>query len=332
MTVQTNEKTIGAKIRALCPCPLCASQDALILHGKDGKTSQPLLTIQCEDCGLGRIDPLPSKDELERWYTNEYRQDYKGSFQPQLRHVLRAGRLALDRWQWLRSNLPAGVASESIRALDIGASSGEWVYLLSSKGVNAEGIEPHEGYGSFARSELGLNIQAGNIDRHLPFKKSGERNLISMFHVFEHLVDPVQTLELIARTLGESGHLYIEVPNTLMSCVPSSKFFRAHTLYFTPHTLEKMIVSAGYSVLQVTTDELDNIRILAKPGAKTELQRHAPHNRVLADLQASWHWLPYALGKARTGAPLGRLAKQIEERKTASNYQSAKQLLTAIYR
>ena len=37
---------------------------------------------------------------LEQWYSTRYRQDYKGAVSPRLSHVLRAARLALERWDW----------------------------------------------------------------------------------------------------------------------------------------------------------------------------------------------------------------------------------------
>ncbi len=51
----------------------------------------------CLDCGLVFVDPRPSRQQREGWYAHDYRRDYNGVLQPRSHHVLRAGRVALDR-------------------------------------------------------------------------------------------------------------------------------------------------------------------------------------------------------------------------------------------
>jgi hypothetical protein len=74
-------------ITSKTPCPVCGSRQAVTLATRDGKTRQPLHTIQCRNRGLGRTDPMPTPAELELYYTTDYRQDYKAQHQPHLRHV-----------------------------------------------------------------------------------------------------------------------------------------------------------------------------------------------------------------------------------------------------
>jgi hypothetical protein len=81
------------------PCPVCGAQHAEPIARVDGKTNEPLLKVNCRVCGLGRIDPLPTRLELEAWHPHYYRQEYKHAASPALRHVLRAGRNARDRWE-----------------------------------------------------------------------------------------------------------------------------------------------------------------------------------------------------------------------------------------
>ena len=105
-----------------------------------------MITLSCDSCGLGRIDPIPSEAELEEWYKNEYREAYKGMVNPALRYVLRAGRNALDRYGWFTRNVNQGFSKSGdgrLKSLDIGASSGEFVTLMSTRGFDAKGIEPH---------------------------------------------------------------------------------------------------------------------------------------------------------------------------------------------
>jgi hypothetical protein len=120
------DANIGDVLNANSACPRCGSWSAYIIADKDGKTNQKLISVSCSQCGLGRIDPLPTDQELADWYANQYRQLYKSSVQPALRHVLRAGRNALMRWQWLSQNsvgLDPAQNKETKRSLELSGSS-----------------------------------------------------------------------------------------------------------------------------------------------------------------------------------------------------------------
>jgi transcription elongation factor Elf1 len=66
----------GTPLNAYTACPCCGERSAQVIANKDGKTGDALLTVSCNRCGLGRIDPLPSDQELADWYATQYRQAY----------------------------------------------------------------------------------------------------------------------------------------------------------------------------------------------------------------------------------------------------------------
>ena len=203
MTSISLKKDSGTLLNANTPCPSCGGGSARIIANRDGKTNETLITVSCSDCGLGRIDPLPTDQELAEWYAKQYRQAYKSAVQPALRHVLRAGRNAQQRWQWLLQNsdgLLNDKLAHSKQSLDIGSSSGEFVYLLHTLGFKAKGIEPHEGYATYARNRLGIDVNNGTLQHCLSGEASQSLDLISMFHVLEHLPEPIPAL----RTSGLS--------------------------------------------------------------------------------------------------------------------------------
>ena len=223
----------GAVLKGNSACPLCGERSSQIIANKDGKTNEPLMTVSCSQCGLGRIDPLPSDQALADWYAKQYRQAYKSAVQPALRHVLRAGRNALWRWQWLRQNstgLEPDKNSQPKRSLDIGSSSGEFVYLLHRLGFKAKGIEPHEGYATYARNLLGIDINNGTLQHCLSSEQPSSLDLVSMFHVLEHLPEPVAALRSIGEKLKPDGLLHAFVFATLH--VFQSAHLVLHRSYF----------------------------------------------------------------------------------------------------
>lgn len=321
------------------PCPCCGQQAGRVLSKRDGKTGKPLLTLACISCGLGRIDPLPTEKELSDWYTSKYRQLYKGAEKPVLRHVLRAGRNALERWQWVcaNSDVLAWIAGgRSRQSLDIGASSGEFVALMRHVGLVASGIEPHQGYAAYAREVMQLNIYAGTLLEELQKIDNSSQDLITMFHVLEHLGDPVKALRHIGEKLTPEGVLYIEVPNGTRPGSPHYLFFRAHTLYFTGPTLRRMIHTAGLNVVSHSLDDANNLSIVASKG----ISRRAAANCVCAvadvhgllEAQNKRRWLPYLLQQLQEGQPARKWKKRKEEKVTSAQYESGSLLLSAIYR
>ncbi len=319
---------------AITACPVCGSRQIDSVALIDGKTGDALHTVNCLGCGLGRIDPLPTRQELAQWYTHHYRQNYKGAVQPALRHVLRAGRNALDRWDWLQLqrirhglNLPA-----SSITMDIGASGGEFVYLMKQRGYRARGIEPHAGYAAHARDALGLEVQGATLHDALPQLPPGEVGLFSMFHVLEHLVDPIDTLQEIRRKTSRDGLLFIEVPNATRFCSPRYMFFRAHTLYFTQASLHQTLRIADWNIVAHNHAQEGNLRVLAspsKPPTSATLQYRA--DTALVQAQHRRRWPSYIARQLTSGQFVRKLATRIEEHRTAARFSEGRSLLDHLY-
>ena len=227
----------GTQYAARDACNLCNSARvrALSLHDRHGHL---LLTVMCSACGLVRSDPMPEPASLDQYYRERYRIDYKRQSAPSRRHVLRAGRVAIDRIARL-PRLPTAAAGAG-RALDIGAGGGEFAYLLGrSTGLAVTGIEPNEGYGEHARQALGLDLIVSPLHEAMPPEASFD--LVTMFHVLEHLRDPGAALARLATWLAPGGVAVVEVPNVEATCQsPLHLFHAAHLYNFNAAALERL--------------------------------------------------------------------------------------------
>ncbi|MFM8609265.1 MAG: class I SAM-dependent methyltransferase [Burkholderiaceae bacterium] len=325
--------TTGMSWQAGTPCPCCGESAAQVVATRDGKTGEALLTVECARCGLGRIDPLPTPEALADWYAHHYRQEYKGAVQPALRHVLRAGRNALLRWDWLQRHqlaLPWTGAAHCGRSLDIGASSGEFVALMREVGIDAHGIEPHAGYAGYAQQSMQLQILHGPLQQRLLDFAPASLDLVTMFHVLEHLVDPLPTLRQIADRLSPGGVLYIEVPNATRPCSPHYMFFRAHVLYFTGLSLRQTLQAAGLQVLAHSADDADNLSIVARraDAPQAPVFEHRPD---LVQSQRQRRWIPYLWDQVLEGQPFARIGQRLEEKRTARQFSAGPVLLKSLY-
>jgi 2-polyprenyl-3-methyl-5-hydroxy-6-metoxy-1,4-benzoquinol methylase len=231
----------GAQYAAHDPCNLCHFDGVRVLSLRD-RDGSPLRTVMCTGCGLVRSDPMPDAVALDQYYRERYRLDYKRQSAPSRRHILRAGRVAIDRIRRL-PQVPRQKAGA--RALDIGAGGGEFAYLLGrTTGLAVTGIEPNEGYAEHARTALGLDIVVSPLNEAMP--PAGAFELVTMFHVLEHLRDPGAALARIASWLAPGGLAVVEVPNVEATCQsPLHLFHAAHLYNFNAAALERLGRKAG---------------------------------------------------------------------------------------
>lgn len=221
------------------PCNLCGSHEKIVICKKDRRW-KPLLTVACADCGLLRTDPMPTDEELDQYYRNEYRLDYQfAGTRPPKAHLVRSLRDAQNRIAALCDVLIPGA-----RVLDVGCGTGEFLKLAKELGCEVVGIEPGKAYADFARSEYGLDVINGPWqDADLP---ENGFDIVTCNQVIEHLRDPMAAIAALANWLKPNGVAFVSVPDMRPNHKPSfERFHFAHIYGFTPATLEAIMKRNG---------------------------------------------------------------------------------------
>jgi 2-polyprenyl-3-methyl-5-hydroxy-6-metoxy-1,4-benzoquinol methylase len=272
-------------------------------------------------------DPRPREKEIKKFYAEEYRVRYKGTWQPKLKHVYRGGLVARARYATLRSFLKSADV-----ILDVGSGGGELVYLLRGLGYDARGIEPNEGYARYAKDELRLPIAIGFF-KELSLSEQ-IYDVITLYHVLEHLEDPFGTIAGLRPLLKPGGHLIIEVPNIEGTCgEPAHRFHFAHLYNFNPATLAALARKAGYTILETSiSSDGGNVAVfLQKAGEPSGFDGRIPGNRdrivgVLAGHTKLGHYLsahPY-------GRALRKSARALDEWRVTKRFRSRVDILDAL--
>ena len=294
---------------ATVPCELCGNRNVEIVGTRD-RDSSPLQVVMCSACGLVWNDPRPSAEALAAYYREEYRQDYKGTLEPKPRHTLRAVRVAIERCRQLKNDLPPGQP-----VLDLGAGGGEVVYVLRKLGFEASGIEPNEGYARFARERLQVPVASGRWQEAAISPDS--LSAVTLFHVMEHLDQPLEAARLIRKWLRPGGLLWIEVPNVEAVCqAPSHRFHRAHLYNFNPATLAELGRRAGFEVVRTftSTDGGNVTAVLKKADLSTEprtsLAGNAERIRTILENHTS---LRHCLSSAPFLRPIRKMRQRLSE-------------------
>ena len=236
-------------------CGLCGSNKNKIFNQRDSKSFENLKIAICLNCSLVQQENLPNDEALKIYYSHNYREDYKKTYTPKLKHIRRAGLAAKNRISFIKNNIKN---ISNMKLLDVGAGGGEFVYLASKNGFDAQGIEPNVGYSSFARNEYGVNIKTLTLNE----LKADTVNIITLFHVFEHMANPQKVIEKLSCILKKDGYLLIEVPNIFQQdASPHNIFFKAHLFYYSKYTLISA-ASKFFDVVQI--DDKGNLKILFK--------------------------------------------------------------------
>jgi 2-polyprenyl-3-methyl-5-hydroxy-6-metoxy-1,4-benzoquinol methylase len=172
--------------------------------------------------------------------------------------VRRAGIAVKSRIAFLKETID----SNNKTLLDIGAGGGEFVYLASVNGFNSKGIEPNEGYSDFAKKEYSAEIKTMMLDD----VESASADIVTLFHVFEHMAKPQSVMSKIYSVLNDDGYLFVEVPNILQKdASPQNIYFKAHLFYYSKYTLISA-ASRYFDPISVADD--GNLRVLFKKKQK----------------------------------------------------------------
>lgn len=248
------------KTEHLSKCNLCGTKDILPID-KDHNI------FRCSQCGYIFDNPRPTCDEIANFYSQENR--YDSWLEDQ------SGREAL--WE-RRLEMVRRLKSKGA-LLDVGAGIGRFLHLAKDH-FQVEGTEVSETAIELARKKYGLSLRRG----HLEDIDLGERrfDVITLFHVLEHVPDPSRTLERCYNLLKEKGVIVIAVPNDIdsfiknpfkriLSILQIGRFRRygvfglpkieldgslveIHVSHFTVSSLKSGLTKKGFVVVQDTLD------------------------------------------------------------------------------
>lgn len=147
------------------------------------------------------------------------------------------------------------------RLLDYGTGTGYFTDFMVRKGYQAQGIEIDEDARTYGRKKFGITVDApaALFEELTP----NSFDVISLWHVLEHLYDPKKYLNRFNELLTNDGKLIIAVPNHKSTDAAAYGADWAaydvprHLWHFSPLTMRKMVETAGFRVVSTRHMPLD---------------------------------------------------------------------------
>jgi len=203
---------------------------------------------RCRRCGLVRVDPLPQAAEAAALYGDAYFRD------PVRGYVDYVADEAVFRAVFRRRLRALRALRPGRRLLDVGCASGALLGEATALGFLASGIEPAPGLARRAAETSGRPVRATTLAAAL--LEPASYDVVTLFDVLEHLVDPAVALGRLRLALAGGGLLAVTVPDYggLWARLAGRRWpFLTpweHLVYFTRRTLRAMLVTVGFEDVQ----------------------------------------------------------------------------------
>lgn len=204
----------------------------------------PVEVARCEICGSGvTMGGFPADADLYE----------KGAYAPEPARGASLAAPILKLFDRQRLRLVQRKFRPPATLVDAGAGRGRFVSHARALGYLASGVEPSERGCMAARHMYGLELVQSSIEEAQILPESVD--VVTLWHVLEHVPDPGATLDALAGWLRPGGGLLVGVPNLggLQAAVGGDRWFHLdlprHRTHFTVEGLHTLLSRHGYVVI-----------------------------------------------------------------------------------
>lgn len=239
-------------------CPVCGETEfKKFLRVRDYMISKEKFNIvTCENCSFHFTNPIPEEKNIGKYYKStdyiSHSSNKKGIINF-LYNIVRKKTLK-KKVDLIRYEI------EGDELLDIGSGTGHFLKAAKDKGFNGIGIEPNAEARKFAHSK---NEVRSVSQEELHVMERHSFDVITMWHVLEHVYDLKTDLKKINEILSASGKLFIAVPN--MNSFDArfyKKYWAAydvprHLYHFKQIHLSRLMLEYGFNLKKVIPMKYD---------------------------------------------------------------------------
>lgn len=225
-------------------CAICnLDETRRLFAGYDYITGDKFNIVSCKRCGLTYVNPRPDDKEVEKYYPISYYGKRRSIID------------VITIWCRIKRIEREVPGNKGRRILDIGCGGGRMLWEMKKRGWDVFGTELSEYSCKLAKEEFNLEVKEGKV-KTCDFPEN-YFDVITMWHVFEHVKGPCETLNEIYRLLKRDGILIIDVPNlkSLQFMLSRERWFHLdvprHMYNFTSTTLANPLNKNKFKVYKI---------------------------------------------------------------------------------
>lgn len=240
-------------------CPICGGAVfSDFLTCQDHTTTREQFSLQrCGSCQLLLTNPRPDQESIPVYYESP---DY-------ISHSVNSTKL-FDKVYLLARSFTLRRKHALIKAyhkggkiLDYGCGSGEFLSFMKGKNWEVQGVEPAVEPRTKANTLVGL--EEGHIVEKLEDLKKTKFNVITLWHVLEHVPHPDDLLTKLKHLLAKDGVIFVAAPNSESY---DAQFYKQHWAgydlprhfwHFSKSTLKKLLANQGLNLIRTEPMKLD---------------------------------------------------------------------------
>lgn len=231
-------------------------------HSVSGETFQ---LIENKTYGFLETTPQPKEEKLSEYYkTEDYisHTDSKRNVLEKVYHVVRS--ISLKRKLKLINSFSSTNTqhknSEERNLLDVGCGTGDFLQVAQNNKWQVSGIEPNQEARDIANRKTGNAVS--KTEQLFVFKKHSF-DVITLWHVLEHVPNLEEQVSVFKSLLKENGTLIIAVPNYKSYDAKHYKNFWAaldvprHLWHFNQDSISKLFAKENMKVVKTLPMQFD---------------------------------------------------------------------------
>jgi 2-polyprenyl-3-methyl-5-hydroxy-6-metoxy-1,4-benzoquinol methylase len=233
-------------------CPICGNINTSTAFSViDHSITQENFVLQrCISCNYLFTSPAPPLETIARYYASDVyisHTDSKKGVVESLYQLVRKKTLAGKR-----KLINSFIKRENGIILDYGCGTGAFLNEMKLHGWDTYGIEPDDGARAKAEQLVGSKI---GLPSDLSIMPDAAYDVVTMWHVLEHVHDLNGTIQELKRVIKENGKLFVAVPNhEAYDAKHYGSYWAAydvprHLHHFTPYTIKTLMEKHGLKVV-----------------------------------------------------------------------------------
>lgn len=233
-------------------CPVCNStQFSPFLGCIDHTVSRETFQIvECNSCKFKFTNPRPEENKLGNYYKSETYISHSNTS----KGIINSAYQTVRKYTLLKKLQLISQYYKTGKILDIGCGTGEFLSVCKNAKWNTLGIEPDNDARKKAIENHGLDVRE---EVALKALKDEEFDIISMWHVLEHVPRLNERIEDLKRLIKPNGIIIIAVPNlTSLDAKIYKEHWAAydlprHLYHFSPQDIESVFKKHDLKVVKI---------------------------------------------------------------------------------